>query len=178
MVKKLSIEELEHLSPDELSIMLFVAIVNDYFYEYLDYIKLLINAGASLEAKDDDGWTPLHIAAYRGNIEAIKTLICVGAALNSTDRRGDTPLHEAVLRALSSEKDFRAMMLNTGRYRTEPNAKNKNIFLDVIKLLIAAGANIDIKNNDGSTAWDHIRGGGAELLLKNITPELNPNYNG
>ena len=37
--------------------------------ENLDMVKLLCEKGANIEARDNEGWTPLHAAASAGNID-------------------------------------------------------------------------------------------------------------
>lgn len=50
---------------------------------------------ADLEEKDNMGRTPLHWAAFSGNIEAIKTLMSLGANIEARDLAEETPLHRA-----------------------------------------------------------------------------------
>ena len=38
-------------------------------------VKALIDAGADIEARDKNGWTPLHFAAEQGRTETAKFLI-------------------------------------------------------------------------------------------------------
>ena len=49
----------------------------------------------ALEARDLLGFTPLHWAVHRGDVEAVKTLIGIGANIESTNYEGETPLHRA-----------------------------------------------------------------------------------
>ena len=67
---------------------------------HLEFTKLLIKAGANLNAKARFGRTPLHSAinndyGYYGEVVAIdvaKLLIKAGANLNAEDKDGRTPL--------------------------------------------------------------------------------------
>ncbi len=46
-------------------------------------------------ATDEDGWTPLHWAAYKGHAAIAQVLITAGAEVNSKNNNGETPLHVA-----------------------------------------------------------------------------------
>ena len=48
-----------------------------------------------MDVSDDDGFTPLHLAAWEGNPEVIEKLHGLGANLEATDKRGATPMHAA-----------------------------------------------------------------------------------
>ncbi|MDO5567232.1 MAG: ankyrin repeat domain-containing protein [Planctomycetia bacterium] len=61
----------------------------------MNAIKALIAASAAVDAKQDDGWTPLHWAAKNGHVDAIKTLTAAGADVNAKDNNGATPLSVA-----------------------------------------------------------------------------------
>lgn len=54
----------------------------------------LIRAGASLEKRDDHGFTPLDQAVGEGNLELVKLLLKAGAKVNGRTRNG-SPLHTA-----------------------------------------------------------------------------------
>ena len=49
-----------------------------------------------MNAKHEDGWTPLHWAAHKGHREIAELLIANGAEVNAKDNNGWTPLHLAV----------------------------------------------------------------------------------
>ncbi|PKK46687.1 hypothetical protein CI102_10605, partial [Trichoderma harzianum] len=67
-------------------------------YGHSAVIKLLVEKGADIEAKDDKyGWTPLLWAAEHGDEASIKLLIGKGANIEAKDNRyGRTPLSWAV----------------------------------------------------------------------------------
>jgi ankyrin repeat protein len=55
--------------------------------------RLLLEAGAYVNAQDANQWTPLHSAAYCGSFEAAKALLAYGANANLETNNGFTPLH-------------------------------------------------------------------------------------
>ncbi|XP_021906845.1 ankyrin-3-like [Carica papaya] len=56
-------------------------------------IKSYLAAGAKVNGKDQNGWTPLHRAAFKGRLECIKVLLNQGARIDEIDDAGYTPLH-------------------------------------------------------------------------------------
>ena len=57
--------------------------------------RLLIEAGADVNAGTDEGWTALMAAANAGSIEVVKLLLQAGADVNAKDGRKDTALSRA-----------------------------------------------------------------------------------
>ena len=51
---------------------------------------ILINSGADLEAKDQNGWTPLFWAARFGYTEVVKLLVSKGAAKDLKNKHTPT----------------------------------------------------------------------------------------
>ncbi|MDQ0462374.1 ankyrin repeat protein [Caulobacter ginsengisoli] len=54
-------------------------------------VKLLLDAGADVNAHDEDGGTALHRADYP---EVVRLLIAAGANVNARDNEGSAPLHK------------------------------------------------------------------------------------
>lgn len=59
---------------------------------YLKVITLLLQAGADINAKDFDGWTPLHAAAHWGQDESCKILVENHCDMDITNSSGQTAL--------------------------------------------------------------------------------------
>ncbi|XP_047308913.1 protein VAPYRIN-like [Impatiens glandulifera] len=87
-------------------------------------IHKLLENGASINGKDQNGWTALHRAAFKGRIEAARVLIEKGIELNARDEEGYTALHCA----------------------TEAGQ------VELVELLIKKGADIDAATKAGTTA--------------------------
>ncbi|MDE0570695.1 MAG: ankyrin repeat domain-containing protein [Verrucomicrobiales bacterium] len=92
----------------------------------LQHTKKLIADGASLNARKNDGSTPLSTASFNGRLEIAEYLIQKGARVTQTNRDGNTPLHVA------------AFMCQT----------------EIIKLFLEKGAPVRKKNNRGESAID------------------------
>jgi ankyrin repeat protein len=64
---------------------------------HVEVARVLVAAGAPVDARDGDDYTPLHWAALRGNRALVALLLKAGAAVNAADKAFlATPLHLAV----------------------------------------------------------------------------------
>ncbi|RMG03466.1 MAG: ankyrin repeat domain-containing protein, partial [Acidobacteria bacterium] len=75
-------------------------------YGYLEIARLLISSGANVNAKDQDGQTPLHEAAWYGNSGVAKLLISSRADLNAKNKNGKTPLGVASRNTREAIKEY------------------------------------------------------------------------
>lgn len=63
---------------------------------------MLDKSKESLEAKDKDGNTGLHVAAQLDNVEAVNLLLKAGADVKAKNEQGRTPLHVAAEKSVNS----------------------------------------------------------------------------
>ena len=49
-------------------------------------MQMLVDKGAEVNKADDDGLTPLHRSARKGNVDMVSLLVANGADLNVKDR--------------------------------------------------------------------------------------------
>ena len=74
-------------------------------------VQLLLDTGADINKAADDGYTPLGVAASRGNKEIIKLLLANGADVNKAINNGATPLYIA---AQEGKKEVAQLLLANG----------------------------------------------------------------
>jgi ankyrin repeat protein len=68
------------------------AVATDAGAATAEIVRLLLEAGADPNAKSREGGTPLHSAAFTGDLEIAELLLAYGADPNATDPKGLTPL--------------------------------------------------------------------------------------
>ena len=67
-------------------------------YGRREAVEILLNAGASVHARDDGGLIPLHNACSFGHAEVVSLLLRAGADPNARDNWSYTPLHEVSIK--------------------------------------------------------------------------------
>ncbi len=115
--------------------------------------KMLIKAGALLDAQDINGRTPVFHAAFKKDFEAVRILLEAGANPDIQDKWGYTPLYAA---ADNRDVEIVKLLLNSecnpDIQDTEGRtALHRAAFRDhpaSVELLIAAGANPKIRNKE------------------------------
>lgn len=130
-------------------------------------------------SKDEDGFTPLHLAAANGYKEMAELLLANKADVNARDNSQSTPLHQAVA-AGGEHTDLLGLLIT---YKADVNAADTNGLTPLhyatladngkaVKLLLIHGAHPDVKEKvDGNTPLIIATGKGykdvAEVLLAN-----------
>ena len=62
----------------------------------IEAVKQHLAAGTGVNAKQKDGFTPLHSAVMESHKEIVELLIANGANVNAKDEDGETPLDSAI----------------------------------------------------------------------------------
>ncbi|WP_339045510.1 ankyrin repeat domain-containing protein [Candidatus Mesenet endosymbiont of Agriotes lineatus] len=129
-----------------------ISSIDDYRYTPLHYATHFDNIRISkfilekivqqyLNPRDESGGTPLHKAAYNGNLEIVDILINSKVNINTQDKHGDTPLHTVIA---------------SGRERAE----------DIVGLLLKKGATVTIRDSFGRTPLDLARDYEKDNIMK------------
>jgi ankyrin repeat protein len=85
------------------------------FFNHSDVLKLLVDAGASINAVTRSHFTPLHYAADSGHLEDydLQLLLLAGAEVTARDVDGNTPLHTSA--RMGRLNTFRVLALEGAR---------------------------------------------------------------
>ena len=73
-----------------------VALHNAAYNGFAACARLLLRAGADVNARGNNGNTPLHIASQHGHVHTAKLLIAAGANIEARTQEGTTPLRRAL----------------------------------------------------------------------------------
>ncbi|OQR80631.1 serine/threonine-protein phosphatase 6 regulatory ankyrin repeat subunit C-like [Achlya hypogyna] len=147
-------------------------------------VQALIDGGADLDRPNQGGWTPVNSAAgegflpvvqaliaagadfhqanglveavARGNESRIRELIAQGASPNAINKDGEAPLHVAV----STEAPTSGGLF--GRF----SARKESI--DIVKLLLHAGAAANRRQKYGNTALHNAASRGHETVVRQL----------
>ncbi|WP_044742930.1 MULTISPECIES: ankyrin repeat domain-containing protein [unclassified Anoxybacillus] len=132
----------------------------------LEWVRLLYQQGADVNAANQSGTTPLMVAAQSGQTEIVQFLHKHGADIDHADKEGETALFQAVA----------GNYLETVRYllkaRADVNAQTKigktalmiaaeYGYEPLVSLLLEHGADVRVKDQTGNTAlslatyWHH-----------------------
>ncbi|XP_062873911.1 histone-lysine N-methyltransferase EHMT1a isoform X2 [Trichomycterus rosablanca] len=138
---------------------------------------ILVQAGANLDVCDDQQRTPLMDACENNHMETVKYLLKAGASTSHKDIRGSTCLHMVtrgghigVLQHLLSSAPVDINCKDDGGW-TPITWATENMHIEQVKLLIAKGADIHMRDKEENIClhWAAFAGCDniAQLLLEN-----------
>ena len=125
-----------------------------------DSAEVLLTAGADINVATPDGDTPLLIASASGHEAFSISLLEHGANPNSTDRNGITPLHYAIMNGLAETAS--GISMGHVAYLRRPN------MVELVKALLAHGANPNARLTAPATAYDTGPGYGKIFIMKQL----------
>ena len=92
----------------------------------IEAVKWHLANGADINARDNDGITPLIWVAVRNKMQAVELLIAEGADVNVKDKFNNTPMYRAAFAGQS----------------------------EIVQVLIANGAGVNVEDAKGETPLD------------------------
>ena len=121
-----------------------------------DVVQVLIDAGADIDAKNNEGCSPLHTVCASGALDVVKMLVEAGAGVRATNGRGETCLvlaarcgHTETVRYLVDLPEVDVNHVNrryAGNY-TALQCALEGEKTDAVQVLIDAGADVVTNNN-------------------------------
>jgi ankyrin repeat protein len=124
--------------------------------------QLLIDGGASLDATNSEGLTPIMLAVDHYEADLVQILINKKTDLNTQDSRGDTPLMKAIY---NSDQKMVKLLFENGANPEVRNFSGDTALTyatsmgmgetEIAKYLILAGVDVNAENNQGNTALIH-----------------------
>ena len=141
----------------------------------IEAARALITAGADVNAKDAIEDSPYLYAGAEGRNEILKMTLAAGADLKSLNRYGGTALipaaHHghpetvAILLATRIDKDHINKLGWTALLEAIILGDGGRIHTRIVKLLVDAGANVNLADKDGVTPLAHARAHGYREMV-------------
>ncbi len=129
--------------------------------------RALIAAGADVNAKDDMQDSPYLYAGAEGRHEILKMTLAAGADLKSVNRYGGTALIPAahhghpeavrILLATAIDKDHVNKLGWTALLEAVLLGDGGATHTEIVRLLVEAGANVNIADREGITSLQHAK---------------------
>lgn len=145
---------------------------------YLDNVeaaRALIAAGADVNAKDDREDSPYLYAAAEGRTEILKLTLAAGADLTSTNRYGGTGLipaahheHPEAVRELlqtAIDVDHVNKLGWTALLEVMILGDGSSGYIEITRMLVDAGADVNFADKDGVTPLAHARRQGFQEII-------------
>jgi hypothetical protein len=142
----------------------------------IDVAQLLISRGANVNAQDDQQDSPFLYAGAEGRLEILRMTLAAGADLASTNRYGGTALipaaHHGHVEAVRELLKTRIDIDHVNRLGW--TALLEAIILgdggaahtDIVRLLVARGARLDLADAQGVTALVHAERRGQHTIAQ------------
>ena len=143
-------------------------------FDYTKVRNLLLEKGADINIADKTGITALMRASYVGDVENVKKFLELGVDVNAKDTKGDTALVWACIGMDSVGEDDEKnknqiveMLLTAGAdHKGEALIAAMENFPLIVQTLLAAGADVNVKDKDGNTALKLAQEAGNEQIIE------------
>lgn len=118
---------------------------------------MLLNTGADVKIKDNNGWTPLHAASSNGHLEVVKLLLDNRSDIIVANEGGWTPLHvvsfngdvklaRLFLQVCQDQANFKDTSSRTALFYTAMRGRS-----EIMRLLLFNKASANVKDRYNAT---------------------------
>jgi len=114
-------------------------------HNHVEVARLLIEAGAKVNAREADDITPLLMAISSNNVAVAQYLLSHGGDKNAADWYGRTPLWEAV--------NVRNLYVHNATFK---NGIDRAPLLELIQALLAAGSDVNARTKETPPFRNHL----------------------
>lgn len=122
-----------------------------------DIVNTLIDYGCNVSQANSYGVTAMHIAIENNDLELVRILLSSGFNADQSDRENITPLMVAAengrleICQLLLENFAKVNMQTTTYHVTAVSLATEHNYIDVVKLLVKYGADVELPRNNGMT---------------------------
>lgn len=114
-------------------------------HDHLEVARRLVAAGADVNAKEANGIWPLLMAISNNSVASAQYLLAQGSNVNGQDWYGRSPLWEAV--------NVRNLYVHNATFK---NGIDRGPVLDLVKSLLAAGADVNARTRETPPFRHHL----------------------
>ena len=141
-------------------------------------IALLLAQKVAIEAEDASGWTALMYAAGAGSLEQVRQLLAAGANASHASHAGETLLFAAA-GSLQNPVGKLLLLQKAGANVAAVTNQGATVLMiaasryqqpEILKAVLAMGADPSVRNQDGKTALDVLEQAGEQAGAQADTP--------
>ena len=145
------------------------ALVSATLYDQVKMTEFLIQSGADVNAKGDDGGTALHAAAFLGQYEIAKLLIQNGADVNARNNEGETVINGTMADWETTKFIAGILQLKLDREAVE-TGRNQ-----IVELLRKNGVTADFSDPTDNDFWTMAGAGNLQAVKEHLAKGLDIN---